>query len=57
MPFPSLATVRQRVRAAAQAIVANAAGPLETWAADLDAELRSVWGPSTDARPEYPALS
>ncbi len=56
MPFPNLATVRQRVRAAAQAIAELATGPLQTWAAALDAELRAAWGPGTDVRPEYPSL-
>ena len=54
MPFSSLATVRQRVRAAAQAIAENATGALRTWAADLDTELRVAWGPITDRAPRIP---
>jgi hypothetical protein len=57
MPFPNLATVRQRVRAAAQAIAENTSGALRAWAGDLDVELGAAWGPTTDARPEYPSLA
>jgi hypothetical protein len=57
MPTAGLATIRQRVRAAAQDLAAGTAPALATWAAALEADLAAAWGPETARRPAYPAIS